>query len=146
MTVHRQDTAAAAATGRRVRLLAAAGALLGLTAVAAGAFGAHALKSAVTPERLAVFETGVRYQLVHALALFACAWTMQTWPGRLAFAAGACFVAGALLFSGSLYALVLSGEARLGIVTPFGGLAFLIGWILLTASIVRRSESSDSVG
>ena len=130
---------------RRVRALAAAGAALALAAVAAGAFGAHALKNSVAPERLAAFETAVRYQLVHALALFACAWALQSWPSRAALAAGACFLCGTLLFSGSLYALVLCDQPRLGLVTPLGGVAFLAGWILLIRAVTKPNISSRTV-
>ena len=123
---------------RGVRALAAAGALFALTGVAAGAFGAHALRARIPFDRLAVFETAVRYQLVHALALFACAWVLQSWPSRLARAAGACLAAGIVLFSGSLYGLALLGEPRLGLLTPIGGLGFLAGWTLLAAAILKR--------
>jgi uncharacterized membrane protein YgdD (TMEM256/DUF423 family) len=123
-----------------VRAFAAAGALFALTGVAAGAFGAHALKAWIPADRLAVFETGARYQLLHALALFACAWVLQTWPGRAARAAGACFAAGIVLFSGSLYLLALAGEPRVGIVTPFGGIGFLAGWALLAVALLKRRD------
>jgi len=113
------------------------GAASGFIAVAAGAFGAHALKTRLTPELLAVFETGARYQMFHALALFACAWAAARWPGRLATAAGGCFVAGTLLFSGSLYLLALTGIRGFGAVTPFGGAFFLAGWLLLAAAAWR---------
>jgi uncharacterized membrane protein YgdD (TMEM256/DUF423 family) len=126
-----------AAVGARVRWLAAAGAVLGLTGVAAGAFGAHAAKAWMGPEHLGVFETATRYQVVHALALFACAWVLQSWPGRAAWAAGACFVAGTLLFSGSLYLLALLGEPRCGVITPLGGFGLLAGWALLAVALVR---------
>lgn len=121
-----------------VRALAAAGALFALTGVAAGAFGAHALRARIPVDRLAVFETGARYQLLHALALLACAWVLQTWPGRAARAAGVCFAAGIVLFSGSLYLLALMGEPRLGMATPFGGVGFLAGWALLAVAILKR--------
>ena len=121
-----------------VRRLAAAGALFALTGVAAGAFGAHALRARLAVDRLGVFETAVRYHLLHALALFACAWALQTWPGRTVLAAGACFAAGILLFSGSLYLLALLGEPRLGVITPFGGIGFLAGWTLLAVALLRR--------
>lgn len=106
-----------------------AGAFLMLTAVAAGAFGAHGLRQRLPPELLAAFETGVRYQAYHALALFAVAWLSQRAPGRLTSAAGWCFLLGVLLFSGSLYALSLSGVRKLGAITPLGGLLFLVGWL-----------------
>jgi uncharacterized membrane protein YgdD (TMEM256/DUF423 family) len=99
-----------------------AGAGLMLLAVALGAFAAHGLKSRLTPELLAVWETGVRYHVYHALALLALG--AARGPDK----AGWCFVAGIAVFSGSLYALALSGEKRLGMVTPIGGLLFLAGW------------------
>ncbi len=129
----RVDTAPAAS---RVRVLAAAGALLALAGVAAGAFAAHGLKGRLPADRLGIFETAVRYQLTHGLALFACAWVLQSWPSRIAVAAGACFVAGTLLFSGSLYLLALLGEPALGAVAPLGGAALLAGWLLLAAAIL----------
>ncbi len=84
-----------------------------------------------------MFETAVRYQLVHALALLAVAWAVARWPGSLAVAAGWLFVAGTVLFSGSLYALSLSGVRWLGAITPLGGLAFLAGWACLVWAAVR---------
>src|SRR5262245_17424985 len=103
-----------------------------LLAVALGAFGAHALRESLPPEARAVFETAARYQAWHALALFAVAW-LRTRPGaaRAADLSGWCFLVGTLLFSGSLYALSLTGERRLGAVTPLGGLLFLAGWLNL---------------
>ena len=101
-------------------------------AVALGAFGAHALKARLTPEMLAVYETGVRYQMFHALALLAVAWASTRWPGSAAItASGWLFVVGTLLFSGSLYALSLSGVRGLGAITPLGGLTWLVGWACL---------------
>jgi uncharacterized membrane protein YgdD (TMEM256/DUF423 family) len=119
------------------RVFAVLGAASGFIAVAAGAFGAHALKARLTPEMLAVFDTGARYQMVHALALFACAWAVTRWPGRSAAAAGWCFAAGTLLFSGSLYLRALTGIRGIGAVTPFGGVLFLAGWLLLAAAAWR---------
>jgi uncharacterized membrane protein YgdD (TMEM256/DUF423 family) len=127
---------------RRVRWLAAAGALFALAAVAAGAFGAHALKSWLAADRLLTFETAVRYQGLHALGLFACAWVLQSWPSRIAFAAGVCFTLGIVLFCGSLYALALLGEARFGAITPVGGIAFLAGWTLLTVAILNSRKAT----
>jgi len=124
------------------RLLALLFALLSLTGVAFGAMGAHALKSAVGPlpdalERLAWWETAARYHLIHALALGLVAVLAAHVPGRLPRLAAACFVAGIALFSGSLYALALSGNRALGMVTPLGGLAFLLGWSLVSAAALR---------
>ncbi len=110
------------------------GALSALIAVAAGAFGAHALKSRLTPEMLAIFETGARYQMYHALGLIG----VGLWAShRGANGAGWAFVVGTVLFSGSLYALALSGVRALGAVTPIGGLAFMVGWALLAWSAWR---------
>jgi uncharacterized membrane protein YgdD (TMEM256/DUF423 family) len=100
-------------------------------AVALGAFGAHALKARLDADLLAVFETGVRYQMFHAFALLAVAWACTRWPGSVMNASGWLFVAGTLLFSGSLYALSLSGIRALGAITPLGGLAWLAGWACL---------------
>ena len=106
-------------------------AFFGFTGVALGAFAAHGLKSRLTPEYLAIFHTGVTYHLVHALALLGVALLATQIPGRLVTWAGASFAVGILLFSGSLYVLTLTGVSKLGIVTPFGGLAFLAGWLCL---------------
>jgi uncharacterized membrane protein YgdD (TMEM256/DUF423 family) len=109
-----------------------AGALAGATAVAFGAFGAHALRARLSPEMLAVFETGVRYHMYHALALLAvAALAARMDAGRLLPAAGWLFTAGIVLFSGSLYALALTGVTVLGAITPLGGVAFIAGWICL---------------
>ena len=106
-------------------------AFAGFTGVALGAFAAHGLKNRLTPEYLAVFQTGTHYQLVHALALFGVGLLALHMPGRLVNLAGGAFAVGILLFSGSLYLLTLSGIGKLGIITPFGGVAFLIGWLCL---------------
>lgn len=113
----------------RVLLLLAA--LFGFTGVGLGAFAAHGLKSQLSAEYLAVFQTGVHYQMLHALALLALAALWQRLGGRLLTAAGVCFCVGILLFSGSLYALTLSGISALGMITPVGGLTFLAGWFCL---------------
>ena len=110
------------------------GALSAFVGVAAGAFGAHGLKERLSAEMLAVFETGARYQMYHAFALLAAAWAAARWPGAWANAAGWLFVAGTLVFSGSLYALSLTGQRWLGAITPLGGLAFLAGWLCLAAA------------
>jgi uncharacterized membrane protein YgdD (TMEM256/DUF423 family) len=107
------------------------GAVSAFIAVAAGAFGAHSLRARLDAGALAVFETGARYQMYHALALLAVAWAGVRWPGPWPDRAGWLFVAGTVLFSGSLYALALSGIRWLGAITPFGGVAFLLGWLCL---------------
>lgn len=103
----------------------------GFTGVALGAFAAHGLKSQLTPAYLAVFQTGAHYQLIHALALLGVGLLALLRPAPLVNCAGALFTLGIALFSGSLYALTLSGIGALGMVTPFGGLAFLAGWLCL---------------
>lgn len=100
-------------------------------AVAAGAFGAHGLKNRLSPEMLAVWETGARYLAYHGLALLAVAWLTDAHPAGAVTAAGWLFVAGCVIFSGSLFALALSGVRWLGAITPLGGLAFLAGWACL---------------
>ena len=108
------------------------GAVFGALAVALGAFGAHGLRSRLSPEMLAVFETGVRYHMYHALAILLVASLMgRIDAGRLLPAAGWAFTIGILVFSGSLYVLALTGITMLGAITPIGGLAFLVGWALL---------------
>ena len=114
------------------------GAVSAMLAVGAGAFGAHALRARISPEHLAIFETGARYQIYHALALLAVAWAVSRWPGSLPVFAGWLFVLGSILFSGSLYILALTGVRWWGAVTPIGGLAFLGGWICLMLTAVRR--------
>ncbi|MCO8161754.1 DUF423 domain-containing protein [Pseudomonas sp. 21LCFQ010] len=106
-------------------------AFFGFTGVALGAFAAHGLKGRLSAEYLAIFQTGVLYQLVHALALFGVALLAMHMPGRLVNWAGYSFAAGIVLFSGSLYLLTLSSIGKLGIITPFGGLCFLFGWSIL---------------
>jgi uncharacterized membrane protein YgdD (TMEM256/DUF423 family) len=101
--------------------------------VAAGAFGAHALANQFRnfPELESTYNTAVRYQLIHGLAIFAVAWAVTRWPNSFTQVAGFLFVAGIILFSGSLFLLVLTGSRWLGAITPFGGVAFLAGWLAL---------------
>jgi len=113
------------------RIFLLIGAVAAAIAVAAGAFGAHGLESRVTPKRLDTFETGVKYQMYHALALFVVAWASTQFAAPAVSYAGYCFTAGILIFSGSLYLLVLTDTSWLGAITPIGGVAFIIGWILL---------------
>jgi uncharacterized membrane protein YgdD (TMEM256/DUF423 family) len=116
------------------RVFFALGAVSGFISVAAGAFGAHALRSRLTPEYLGVFETAARYQMYHALALLAVAWAITRGTGSTAQWAGWLFVIGTVLFSGSLYGLALTGIRWLGAITPLGGVAFLAGWLCLALS------------
>ena len=117
-------------------LLAAA---LMFIAVGAGAFGAHALRSYFegAPDLASTYQTAVRYHMIHGLALLAVAWAAARWPGALTTTAGYLFVAGIIIFSGSLYALSLTGLRWLGAITPLGGLAFLGGWLALFVAAWR---------
>jgi uncharacterized membrane protein YgdD (TMEM256/DUF423 family) len=119
------------------RTFVGVGAISGFLAVAAGAFGAHALKTRLPADLLAIFHTGAQYHLAHALALIAVGLWAARAPSQLAAAAGWLFVAGTVLFSGSLYALALSGVRVLGAITPLGGLAFLAGWAALAWAAFR---------
>ena len=104
------------------------GSLSAFVAVSLGAFAAHALKNKLPADLFNVWEVGVRYHLYHALALFAVAWVVAQWPAANFAPAGWLFVAGTIIFSGSLYLLSLSGVRWLGAITPIGGLCFLAGW------------------
>ncbi|HKA40377.1 MAG TPA: DUF423 domain-containing protein [Burkholderiales bacterium] len=117
------------------KLFFAIGSLSAFLGVALGAFGAHALRSRIDPAMLAAFEVGVRYQLYHAFALLAVGWAHTRWPGAVLTTGGWLFVAGTVLFSGSLYAVSLSGVRWLGAITPLGGLAFLAGWLCLAWAV-----------
>ncbi|WP_298186368.1 DUF423 domain-containing protein [uncultured Pseudomonas sp.] len=122
----------------RIYLLLAA--LFGFSGVALGAFAAHGLKAHLSAEYLAVFHTAVQYQMIHALALFGVGLLALLRPSRMVNCAGSLFALGILLFSGSLYALTLSGSSALGLITPLGGLAFLAGWACLGAAAWRLKE------
>jgi uncharacterized membrane protein YgdD (TMEM256/DUF423 family) len=113
------------------------GCVLAGLGVGLGAFAAHGLRGALSAADLATFETGVRYQMYHAFALLVVAGALVRWPSATAVAAGWLFTVGIVLFSGSLYILVLTGMRWLGAVTPFGGVAFLVGWLLLAWTAVR---------
>src|SRR5262245_66038184 len=114
------------------------GGLAGFIGVAFGAFGAHALRSRLSSDMLAVFETGVRYQMYHALAVLVVALAAARFDGWLVRAAGWSFTGGIVLFSGSLYALALTGVTPLGAVTPIGGLQLPLGWALLVPLALVR--------
>jgi uncharacterized membrane protein YgdD (TMEM256/DUF423 family) len=119
------------------RLFLSLGAIFGLLGVAAGAFGAHVLRGRLTPDDLQIFETAVRYQMYHALALLAVGLFSIRFASASATAAGWCFLAGIVIFSGSLYLLVLSGARWWGAVTPIGGVGFLVGWLFLLWAALR---------
>ncbi|MFT4046222.1 MAG: DUF423 domain-containing protein [Solimonas sp.] len=113
------------------------GALYGFLGVALGAFGAHALRARLSPDLLGVWKTGVEYQFYHAGTLLLVGLWMRTQPAPALNVAGGCFALGVVLFSGSLYALALSGVRAFGAVTPIGGLLFLIGWLALLFAACR---------
>ena len=115
----------------------AIGAWLGALGVGLGAFGAHGLKARESAEMVAVWETGARYHLIHALALLATGWACERWPGLATSAAGWLFLAGIVVFSGSLYALAITGVRGLGAITPIGGLCFIAGWACLALGVTR---------
>ncbi|HMH32939.1 MAG TPA: DUF423 domain-containing protein [Puia sp.] len=122
--------------------------LLGALSVVLGAFAAHSLKEIFPPESLAIFETGVRYQFYHVFAIFLAAILGgQLRESRLFLRAGYCFIAGIILFSGSLYALAtlkangMAGLGAIGILTPLGGLSFIAGWILICAGVYRDKKN-----
>ena len=112
------------------------GAVAAFLAVALGAFGAHGLRARLSPEMMAVFQTGVQYHMAHALALILVAGVLGRMSGWLIQTAGWCFVAGIVFFSGSLYLLAITGVTILGAITPIGGLLFLAGWACLAFAAV----------
>jgi len=122
------------------------GAVSAFIAVAAGAFGAHGLAARLPAELLAVYETGVRYELTHAVALLFIGLAADRWPEAHWGRAGWMFVAGTVLFSGSLYLLALTGLRWPGVVTPLGGLCFLLGWILAVVAAVRSDGRGRGTG
>ena len=117
----------------------ATGSILCGLGVILGAFGAHGLRERLTPEMLVVFETGVRYHLIHGLGLLAISWAVSRWPDTYVNIAGYLFVAGILIFSGSLYVLAITGIRWLGAITPIGGVCLIIGWGLLAVGVLRAS-------
>jgi uncharacterized membrane protein YgdD (TMEM256/DUF423 family) len=121
-----------------MRLWIVIGAVSAFVSVAAGAFGAHALKARLTPDMLTIFETGNRYQMYHSLGLLAVGLLAASRPSGLLNGAGWAMLIGILLFSGSLYALALSGVRVLGAITPLGGVGFLVGWVLFALAAWRQ--------
>ena len=112
--------------------------LFGFIGVALGAFAAHGLKNQLDASSLMTFETGVRYLMYHTFALLATALAYSKWRARSLLVSGWMFITGIVLFSGSLIALSLSGIQSLGIITPFGGVAFLTGWLCMAWSIWKK--------
>jgi uncharacterized membrane protein YgdD (TMEM256/DUF423 family) len=113
------------------------GSLMAFLAVALGAFAAHGLRTRLSAEMVTIFEVGVRYHMYHALGLIAVSWACSRWPESGAQWAGWAFILGIVVFSGSLYLLSVTGMRWLGAITPIGGLAFLIGWVVLVWAALR---------
>ncbi len=126
--------------GRRILIV---GAIVALTGVAAGAFGAHGLRPILSEKMMTVFETGVRYHLIHALAMLVAGLGAQVFHVRSLMMAGWMFLVGIIIFSGSLYVLALSDMSALGILTPFGGLAFLTGWGFLARGFLSLGKDPN---
>ena len=120
------------------KTLFTAGAVFGFLSVLFGAFGAHALKTHLSADMLAVFEVGVRYQACHSLALLACAWAIAVFNPVWIARAGTCFAAGIIIFSGSLYILAITGIKMFGAVTPIGGLFLMLGWLFMILGAIKR--------
>jgi uncharacterized membrane protein YgdD (TMEM256/DUF423 family) len=120
------------------RLFLSSAAISGFLSVCLGAFAAHGLKHYLAAEALAIWQTGVQYQMYHALALLAVGLLAQTQASKALKLSGLAFILGSFLFSGSLYALALGAPSILGLITPFGGLSFLVGWAALLAHSLRR--------
>lgn len=120
------------------RLFFGVGCVSAGVAVALGAFGAHGLRNRLVPDMLSVFEIGVRYQMYHALALLGVALAHARWPTTAITVAGWLFIAGTLVFSGSLYLLALTGQRWLGAITPLGGAALIAGWLALAWGVWAR--------
>ena len=141
----RLDRHTPSSTGRHTKYLAVmmtrtfftAGALFAALAVAFGAFGAHALEARLSADRLATFEVAVRYQMYHALALLAVAWAVARWPGSGAATAGWLFIAGMVIFGGTLYGIAFGAPRWLGAITPIGGVCFIAGWVVLALAAWR---------
>jgi uncharacterized membrane protein YgdD (TMEM256/DUF423 family) len=123
--------------------------LIGALSVALGAFAAHSLRQILPADTVAIFETGVRYQFYHAFALLAVAVLYEKYPGSLLQWAGNCFQIGIILFSGSLYLLTALkaaetvGVSKIGILTPFGGLFFIAGWILMVIAFIKKGPVNE---
>ena len=122
------------------RWVFATGSILAGLGVVFGAFGAHALKASLSPKMLSTFETGVRYQMYHGLGLLALAWAISRWPERRLATAAWLLLAGTVVFSGSLFLLVLTGARWFGAITPFGGVALIAGWALAAWRLLKNSH------
>jgi uncharacterized membrane protein YgdD (TMEM256/DUF423 family) len=120
------------------KIWVAAGALAGLLAVAAGALGTHTLRGTLDADALRIFETAVRFQMYHALALLATGLFAEKWVGTWATLSGWMFLAGIVLFSGSLYILAMTGIGAFGAIAPLGGLSLMFGWAFLAIGAFRR--------
>jgi uncharacterized membrane protein YgdD (TMEM256/DUF423 family) len=125
------------------RKIFAAGSIFAGLGVVFGAFGAHALKASLSPKMLDTFETGVRYQMYHGLGLLALAWALGRWPERRLVPAAWLLLAGTVVFSGGLYFLVLTGARWFGAITPFGGVALIVGWGMVGWRLIASRNADD---
>lgn len=132
------STEIAGSSSRAPFVIAAIGAVSAMIAVGCGAFGAHGLRDIIPADQIEIFETGARYQMYHALGLFGVAWLAERRRSKTVLWAAASLIAGTVVFSGSLYALALSGVRALGAITPIGGVLFLLGWLLVAWTALRR--------
>ncbi|HIF39017.1 MAG TPA: DUF423 domain-containing protein [Gemmatimonadetes bacterium] len=119
------------------RIFALTGCLFALTAVAIGAFGAHFLQSRLPSISLVTLETAVKYQMYHAFALFFVTYALGKWPSVMAPTSGWLFLAGTILFSGSLYILIATEQRWVGMLTPIGGTLLIIGWVNLIFNLMK---------
>ena len=126
-----------------MRLILAAAGIFGLTAIAAGAFGAHALADKLDAKAMGWFDTAAQYQMFHALALLALVPLRERLPGRLLSVAAGCFVVGVLVFSGTLYAMAFGAPRWFGAITPLGGLLLMAGWACLFALAFKSTKDAN---
>jgi len=129
---------------RMERAFALVGAVYGLMAVVAGAFAAHALRDRIEPRMLEIFEMSARYQMAHALTLLVLGLSARRLAEKWTRAAGLCFTVGIVVFSGSLYALALSGNSRVGMITPFGGVLLVLGWLAFVAAAAMAPKEKGA--
>ncbi len=140
LTIWKSESSSAdAAASNLARVWIGIGAVLGLLGVVAGAAGTHALRGSLEPGDLDTFETAVRFQMYHAFSLIVTGLLADRWRSRWTDAAGWLFLLGALLFSGSLYGIALSGVGVLGAIAPVGGLSLILAWAALAIAVLRRS-------
>lgn len=130
---------------QQARVFLTIGGISGLLAVALGAFGAHGLENKLTANLLETYSTGNVYHFYHTFALLAVGFAAYRTKGRLLMASGSCFIAGTLLFSGSLYVLAITGIGVLGAITPIGGVLLIVGWALFAAAVYNAAPRLNGI-